>query len=291
MHADQLSQSAAFIAIKFYGLTREERFRRLFEPFIIDYYERIVRSLPPPLHYYHYWLEYRPVRSFLISAEELLLPGDLMHILIRKWYIDHIVEDLVSSGYEQILILGAGFDHLGLRQARQGIPSLELDAPRMARLKKRLLAEHYPGVPHPEILPLTLPDHSLSHIIKEQQRLSRDKKTVIISEGFFDYLGKKAVEGLLSTLRNTFASPALVSTHFALDELSSFHRFIFRTSLRIVRENPEFGATMETFRELLRNTGFHLQKEYSRRDFHQGFMSFVNSDLQALKGFYLLSAQ
>lgn len=291
MNADQLSQSAAFIAIKFYGLTREERFRDLFDPSVISFYERVVQSLPSPLRYYHYWLRFRAVRSLYMAAEELFLPGDLMHILARKWYMEEMAGELADRGYEQMLVLGAGFDHLGLRYAGRGIPALELDTPRMAQLKRQLLEQHYAEKPRPAIRPIMLPGHSLSGFLQQQQILSPDKKTMIIAEGFFDYLEKEAVGDLLTTLRRYFASPVLLSTHFALDELPPFNRFIFRSSLRIVGETPEFGASMETFRELLHNSGFRIQKEYSLQSISQDLLSSISTDLPILKGFYLFSAR
>lgn len=291
MKADQLSQSAAFIAIKFYGLTREERFRSLFDPSLISFYEKVVRSLPPPLRYYHYWLRFRPVRSLYTAAEELFLPGDLMHILARKWYMEQMVDELANRGCEQILVLGAGFDHLGLRYAGRGLSSLEIDTPRMALLKRQLLEQHYPEKPQPDILPLMLPDHSLSVLLQQQQTLFPEKKTIIIAEGFFDYLPKQGVEDLLSTLRRHFDSPVLLSTHFALNELSSFHRFIFRSSLRIVGEKPEFGVSMETFRNLLHNSGFRIQKKYGPQAISEGLLSSITTEFPVLKGFYLFSAR
>ncbi|SHF41930.1 Leucine carboxyl methyltransferase [Fodinibius roseus] len=290
MRSNKLSQSAAFIAIKFFGLTRKAEFRDLFDGHTVRFYEKVVQSLPFPLKYYHHWLRFRPVRSFYIAAEELFLPGDLMHILARKWYMEQMVDELVDRGYGQILVLGAGFDHLGLRYAGRGIPSLELDTPRMAQLKRQLLEQHYPGKPQPDILPLTLPDHSLSDLL-QQHMPNPGKKTIIIAEGFFDYLEKKVVTELLSTLRRHFASPVLVSTHFALNELSSFHRFIFRSSLRIVGEKPEFGVSMKTFRALLQNSGFRIQKEYGPDAISENLLSSVNTDLPMLRGFYLFSAR
>lgn len=84
MKANQLSKTAAFVAIKFYGLTRIEKFRSLFDDSVVNFYDRIVQTLPGPLSYYHSWLKYSGIRKLFIGAEELLLPGDLLHIIARK---------------------------------------------------------------------------------------------------------------------------------------------------------------------------------------------------------------
>lgn len=291
MKADQLSQSAAFIAIKFYGLTRAKQFRTLFDHSVIGFYENTVRSLPAPLRYYHYWLRYRSIRSLYITFEELFLPGDLMHILARKWYIGQMVEELVSDGYEQILILGAGFDHLGLRYARQGLSSLELDAPHMVQLKRQILEQNYPKDSHPDILPLMLPDYPFAKCLQQQQSLSAEKKTIVIVEGFFDYLEKDAVKKILTTIRNHFISPALVGTHFALDELRPFHRFIFRSSLWLVDEKPKFGVSMKEFEHIIHSCGFRIEKKLSPQKFSRDLLTSINADFPVLKGFYLFSSR
>lgn len=291
MRPNQFSQSAAFIAIKFYGLTRRNEFRSLFNKETIRYYEKIVRVLPAPLRYYHYWLKFRWVRTLCIKAEELFLPGDLMHVLVRKWYIGQMVEELLSDGYDQILVLGSGFDHLGLQHAQQKLPVLELDMPRMVRFKKRFLSINYPDKSHPDILPLHLPRQTLAELLRQQETISADKKTIIIAEGFFDYLDCPAVDTTLASIRNYFVSPALVSTHFALDELPSFHRLIFRSSLRMVKEKLEFGASMAEFKDLLHSHDFYMHSCFSPQELNKAFHSSVNTSLPVLKGFYLFCAQ
>ncbi|SMO40683.1 class I SAM-dependent methyltransferase [Fodinibius sediminis] len=291
MKPDQLSPSASFIAVKFFGLTREPEFRDLFDTGTVRYYEKICASLPSPLHYYHYWLRFRWVRSLYIKIEELLLPGDLLHILARKWYLRRLVDRLLSEGYEQVFVLGAGFDHLGLHYARRGLPSLELDTPRMIRLKKMLLDRHYPAHPHPALRPLHLPRQSLSDFLRQQHCLSAMKKTVVIAEGFFDYLQKAVVDDILSTLKNYFSSPALVSTHFALNELPPAHRWVFRTSLKIAGEHLQFDASMEEFQALLQDHQFRLQQKMDREQMKQELFSTLHTRLDLLKGFYIFSTQ
>ena len=75
MKPNQLSNTAAFIAIKFYGLTRDETFRGLFDKDVIRYYEQLVQSCPAPLSWYHTGLKQPALRHFFTFWEELLLPG------------------------------------------------------------------------------------------------------------------------------------------------------------------------------------------------------------------------
>lgn len=291
MKLTHLSQSAAFIAIKFYGLTRDERYRALFEEETIRYYEKMVSFLPAPLSYYHYWLQFKWARLFYIAAEETLLPGDLLHILARKRFVERMTDVLLKEGYEQILILGSGLDHLGLRYARTNKPTIEIDTLRMSQYKQAFMDQHYPHAKHPHLLGCNLSEQPLSQILAHQEILSPEKKTVVIAEGFFDYLPPSDVHNTLSTLQDFFSSPAITSTHFALDELSPLHRWIFQTSLRLAGEPLQFHTSMDEFEQILNGHHLQLSSCYGTDDLATRLNTQVEINLPLLKGFYLFTAK
>ncbi|HET6527509.1 MAG TPA: class I SAM-dependent methyltransferase, partial [Balneolaceae bacterium] len=252
MKANQLSKTAAFIAIKFYGLTRIESYSALFDGSVIGFYDKLVQFLPSPLCRYHKWLKFKWIRKFYIASEELLLPGDLMHVLARKWYIRRMAEDLVDQGYEQLIVLGAGFDHLSHHYAQQGLRCFEFDAPYMAGLKRDFLKEAYPHSHHPSIIDSHFPADSFSEILQQQPGLDPAKKTIIVAEGFFDYLPSHTVNSLFITIKEYFShNAAIISTHFALNELPRFHRWVFKTSVNLVDEKLQFNSSMYEFEQLL----------------------------------------
>lgn len=292
MKGDQLSQTAAFVAIKFYGLTQKDSFRSLFEPSTLDFYDRLVRQLPKPLNYYHFWLQHRWIRKLYTWSEELLLPGDLLHVVGRKWMIQNFVQKLVDDGYEQLIVLGAGFDHLGYHYAQKGMPCFEFDAPHMATLKTDFLNRCYPGKEHPSIESTLLPGDRLGQRFEKLGDLDSDKKTIVVAEGFFDYLDTDTVSSTLEQLYNFFGhGTALVSTHFALDELSSFHRWIFRTSVKLVGEELRFDSSMSEFNELLSKNGFHIKERCDSGELGLKLKTHLATDLPMLKGIYLVLAE
>ncbi|GAA5520968.1 class I SAM-dependent methyltransferase [Aliifodinibius salicampi] len=291
MKLTHLSQSAAFITIKFYGLTRDERYRALFEKETIRYYEKMVSFLPAPLSYYHYWLQFKWARLLYIAAEEMLLPGDLLHILARKQFVEHMADDLLEEGYDQVLILGSGLDHLGLRYARSNKPTIEIDTLRMSQYKQAFLDQHYPHSEHPHLLGCNLSEQPLSKILECQEILTPKKKTIVIAEGFFDYLAPPTVHNTLSNLRDYFSSPAVISTHFALDELSPFHRWIFQTSLRFAGEPLQFHTSMDEFEQILDEYHLWLSSCYGTDDLATRLNTQVEINLPLLKGFYLFTAK
>ncbi|TYP95392.1 Leucine carboxyl methyltransferase [Fodinibius salinus] len=292
MKADQLSQTATFIAIKFYGLTRIDDFQTLFDASTIKFYDKLVTSLPAPLSYYHYWLQLGWIRKLYIWSEELLLPGDLLHIMGRKWIIGHILENLVDEGYEQIIVLGAGFDHLSHKYMQQDVSCIELDTPHMAELKRRFLDEYYPNSRRPRILDVHLPNDNIDTIFSNEQQINPHKKTIIVAEGFFDYLSSETVSLLLQQIGNYFtAPPKLVGTHFALDELSAFRRTVFTRSVQIVGEKLSFNTSVTEFRQLLQDNNYQIQLMQGAKDIRQRIVQHVDTDLPILPGFYIFKAQ
>jgi hypothetical protein len=292
MKADQLSKTAAFVAIKFYGLTRDERFRSLFDPSVITFYNKLVRSLPVPLSYYHYWLQYPWVRKFYIWGEELLLPGDLLHIIARKWYIQQITQQLVNDGYEQIIILGAGFDHLGYHYSQKGLSCFEIDAPQMSFLKQQFFQEYYPGQAHPDIITSHFSDDQPVPEFTSYPKIDKHSKTIVVAEGFFDYLNPDIVNQTLTQIRSYFShKTTLVTTHFALDELPSLHRRVFKTSVRMVGEQLRLDASINIFKQILTDQGYNICQLYEAQAISENIQMHTKTMLPILKGFYILSAK
>lgn len=289
MKSDQLSQTAAFVAIKFYGLTRIGSFRSSFDDSIIHFYEHLVETLPAPFKFYRYWLKFDWVRSFYILGEELLLPGDLLHVVARKWYIQQMAQKFVDQGYEQIIVLGAGFDHLAFYYAQQGLSCYEFDTPYMSVLKRRFFIKNYPSQRYPKIIQAYLPKDNFGDLLPKH--IDPHKKTLIIAEGFFDYLELETVEDSLIELNNFFShKPALISTHFALDELPLFHQKVFELSVRMVGEKLQFNTTMNDLNILLGKHNFQISQLYDSEQIRDNLSKKFSTTLPVLGGFYVFSA-
>ena len=289
MKPDQLSQTAAFVAIKFYGLSRIPRFQSLFDASVIDFYDRLVRSLPAPFCYYHYWLRLGWVRRLYMWSEELLLPGDLLHVVGRKWHLQQMTQQLVDEGYEQLVVLGGGFDHLGYYYSQQGLQCTEIDAPHMARLKQRFLTEEYPSASKPHITGQLLPHDNLAQLLQNSSSIHPQKKTMVVAEGFFDYLKPATVDQILQHIDDYFSHrPALLSTHFALDELPWFYRTVFKNSVRLVNEQLELHASMPQFERMLAKHGWDITQRLDSQQIRNTMQRRSGTNLPMLGGFYLL---
>lgn len=288
MKPNQLSQTAAFIAIKFYGLTKDEPYRRLFDEQTIAFYDKLVKGLPAPLNKYHKMLDKKWLRSFFQWSEELLLPGDLMHILMRKYYITKMIESLKNE-YSQMLVLGSGFDHLGAIYSAKGLCCLEVDAPYMARLKANFLNKHEYHNKDLYIESAHLITEPLAALLKKQPDFSPSKKTIVIAEGFFDYMPHKQVRQVLTDVIDFFeANVSLISTAFALEELPAFRRFVFKSGVRMVGETLLLDHSLKDFTELLKDQQFNIKSTISGKLMKEKTLEPEKISLPILDGFYLI---
>lgn len=292
MKEDQLSKTAAFVAIKFYGLTREERFRSLFEPSVVNFYEKIVHSLPAPLSYYHFWLQFKCIRKCYLWAEELLLPGDLLHILARKRYNQMVIDQMIEQGYEQLIVLGSGLDHLGYHCSQKNLHCYEVDVPQMATYKQHFLQNYYPNETHPDIIASHFSDYQPLTKITNHPKIDADRKTIVVAEGFFDYLNPNMVSHILGQFHTHFSNNLrLVSTHFALDELPILHRRVFKSSVRMVGEKLRFDVSIDVFKQILLEHGYRISRFYDTQTISEDIQSHIKTTLPLLKGFYIISAE
>lgn len=291
MKPDQLSKTAAFIGIKFYGLTRINAFRELFDDEVITFYEQIIKQLPPPLKYYHYWLKHRWVRKLYIWSEELLLPGDLLHIIARKWYIRNQINEFVDDGYEQIIVMGAGFDDLAFTYTQKGYACFEFEAPYMVCQKRKFFKICYPKKTHPKIVESYLPKDQLSNQIEQHPEIDPHKKTILVAEGFFDYLTRDTVTKTISEIRSYFEDNAtLITTHFALDELPLHHRWSFQSGVNTVGEKLQLNSSISEFENMLVQHNFSIKKRIDNDQMTTQLHQKTDTELMVLKGFYLLVA-
>lgn len=120
--------------------------------------------------------------------------GIIRHYLLRKRRIEQAWQDARREGFTQLLVIGAGFDTLGLRTAAD--PSLrviEVDHPATQSAKKR--AAPVTGVRFVEAR--LERDEALGDLVGS---LDCSRSTLVILEGVLMYLSEAHVTRLLSEL-------------------------------------------------------------------------------------------
>ncbi|MFN1834125.1 class I SAM-dependent methyltransferase [Balneola sp. MJW-20] len=285
-----ISNTAAYIAIKFYGLNLDPRIRPLFSEDLVHYYENLVQYLPSSLSWYHKTLVKPFWRKLFISTEELLLPGDLMHIICRKYYLQKATENALAEGVKQVVILGSGFDHTGALFSKNGVRTFEIDTPVMIQEKKAFLTQNNLMSQDLHLCPLDVNKNTLSETLTEIREFDPNKKTLVLAEGFFDYIPLKSARNILKELNSLLPDMTLSSTFFSLNELNFFYRTSFTWGVAMVGEAIKLPLSLNGFLDLLSDTGYRTDAVQSYHDMQEDLIKSAGLELPVLKGFYILRA-
>ncbi|MEQ9308670.1 MAG: class I SAM-dependent methyltransferase [Balneolaceae bacterium] len=286
----KISYTAAYITVKFYGLTKDSRIADKFDSFTLDFYKKMVGFLPSHLSWYQNSLNSSFLRRLFIWSEELLLPGDLMHIICRKYYITKLVREAIDQGVEQIVSMGAGFDHLGLYCSSLGIPSFEMDMESMIENKSAFIQENEYSNSYLNTLAANFLDQRLTAVLSSEKKFNSRKKTLFIGEGFFDYLPLETTKEILEDIKSLNRDNQLLTTFFSLDELNWFHRFSFTSGVSLVGESLRLPLNRSEFISLLKEFEFSITKEIGYKDMENDLVSSMQIKLPVLKGFYVMNA-
>lgn len=288
--ASTLSLTASFIAVKFYGLTLNPKIASFFNPFTLKFYEDVVTYLPKKLSWNHKALRSKSWRSFFVWWEELLLPGDLMHIISRKYYVEATLQKALESGFEQIVIMGSGFDHNGALFASKGIPVFEIDTPSMINHKRNMLHQSGYDLDKLHLCAIDPSNQNIEKVLIQSGVFDFNKKTIFLAEGFFDYLSLESVKSILENITSFSNNFKLVSTFFDLGELNFFHRFMFTSGVAMVGETLKLPLNKKEFVELLKQFDISTSHQTSYKDIEEGLIAKMNTKLPVLAGFYILES-
>ena len=131
------------------------------------------------------------VRRALAALEAWALPGIQWHYVLRKQRLQQWAVQAHAHGYAQLLILGAGFDGLGLSCAQCATFSVvELDHPATQASKRRALEQIGALPPNLRLHAIDLATGKLRDTLRSIE-LHRDVPTLVIAEGLLMYLPQR----------------------------------------------------------------------------------------------------
>ncbi len=138
-------------------------------------------------------------RALWRFIELLTLPGITSHYWHRKRWIERYCRKTIANGFERVVVLGAGFDTLGLRLSKElsQIEVFEIDHPATQSAKRRALSVS--STAQPANLRFVALDLSVEAL--PVNLLSDGKATIFIIEGVLMYLSPADVDRLFHSLR------------------------------------------------------------------------------------------
>ncbi len=158
--------------------------------------------------------QFAGMRSFTVNQTDAITPGIYGVQVCRARYLDDAVQDALSKGTGQLVILGAGLDTRpyrlpGIERARV----YEVDLPAVQADKKKKIAQHFGGLPgHVTYIPIDFDTQSLESVLAGTS-FNRSIPTVFIWEGVTQYISEEAVRRTLAYVGTCAPGSSIVFTY------------------------------------------------------------------------------
>ena len=219
------------------------------------------------------------VRLLIRMVEWWALPGVLLHYVLRKRFLERIVRTALKENFQQVVVLGGGFDTLALRLQKEfpDVTFMEVDHPATQGDKRRRLAEAQIAEPRHVAYVAHDFEHGSMTAALEAGGLNPTKRTFVLWLGVTPYLTEDAV---FATLGELARLPGGVEVAF--DYANPPHAVEEAATRNFHREMAErVAASGEPFRCYL-DTG-----ELHARALSLGFAEIEDLDRAALVKRYL----
>ena len=173
----------------------------------------------------------------------------------RKIFMQRQVEDAISQGARQVLVLGAGFDTLCLRLAPKypDVQFFEIDHPATSAAKaKGVAAEGQPG--NMTQIAADLGERDLSRVLAENDRWDALQPSVILAEGLIQYLRDEEVRNLFREAANCSAP----GSRIAFSHIIPNERRLLPMILRLIGEPFRSAVRSEDLSSYIDGTGWTI---------------------------------
>ena len=133
------------------------------------------------------------------EAFDWMMPGQFEAFAHRKAFCERQVQMAIAAKATQVLVLGAGYDTMGWRLAPKypHVNFFEIDHPATASLKAKGIDKIGPQ-PNLHLIAVDLGKHKLIDVFTENASWNRTAPTIILAEGFLQYLPPQAVQDLFT---------------------------------------------------------------------------------------------
>ncbi|PSL43142.1 methyltransferase (TIGR00027 family) [Chitinophaga niastensis] len=214
-------------------------------------------------------------RSIAESIIRKKIPGALSSGIARTKYIDELLQQSVSNGAQQVLILGAGFDTRGLRLPfLKTVPVIEIDHPNTSRFKLAKLGslKTQAGIHYYQI---DFNEQSLDQL-GALHHFDYSLQTAIIWEGVTNYLHKEAIDNTFTFLQQFAPGSAVIFTYVHEEVLEN--PAVFYGGEKLLQDVSEleekwtFGFNPAALKDYLQRYNFTLLEDLGAMEYRNKYM-------------------
>lgn len=208
-------------------------------------------------------------RAIWRALEKLTLPGIMAHYWHRKRWIEKCSRRAIDEGYERVVILGAGFDTLGVRLANEfpHIDVVEIDHPATQAAKRQGMSHGMAAPANLRLIPLDLSTAPLPDSLLDDGRAS-----FFIMEGVLMYLSQADIDRLFDALHQFSSAQVRIVFSFMTrwaDGSAGFrpHSWLVERWLAWRKEPFTWAIAPEAMADFLAKRRFQLLEMALTREF------------------------
>ncbi|HEX2980730.1 MAG TPA: class I SAM-dependent methyltransferase [Anaerolineaceae bacterium] len=211
-----------------------------------------------------------------------LSPGALEFITAREHFIDDFLKAGLNEGFDQVIILGAGFDTRayripGIEKARV----FEIDHPATQAVKLQRLRKVISPLPaHVTYIPLDFNTQTLEEGLSAHG-YDEHAKTLFIWQGVTVYLTAQGVDSTLAFIAGHSAlGSAVVFDYFYTEFLSDENRpevKRLRKTMQMIGEEHIFGIGQDQLERFLSQRGFCQIRNTEPEDLKARYFTGLNA--------------
>lgn len=229
---------------------------------------------------------------FYEGAERLLGKGQLLWFGVRKRWMHEVVEQAITEGARQVLVVGAGFDPLAVSVARRhpDVRCVEVDAPATAEPKRAGIQGGGLSRPNHAVLAVDLAANSLEAVLGAAGWRA-DVRSVVVAEGLLMYLAPAQVSAFLAQVRAcTGPGSRLAFSSMGLDAEGQPRLLIagsllgraIRSGLRLAGEPLRWGIAPASVPSFLTEAGYLVLEQPTPQTLRERFLTPHGLDAEPL---------
>jgi methyltransferase (TIGR00027 family) len=274
------SHTAAKVARGLVYVARDPKYKDLLPHGAADSVERLCLEAGVLKPWMCRLFESKWYRRFVDFTVQRFGPGELWRLTLRKRFVDEEVRDAISEGALQLLIVGTGFDTLGLRVARAfpDVTVVEVDTKSTVQQRADALKRMGMDCDNHQMVGADLALSSLDELLGSLACWQPEAKSVAVAEGVLMYLDEPEVVSFLREIKGSCGlGSRLIFSHLRADEKGRPYMGrlsgAVRTSLMLVGEPVRWGVRDGELEPFMKRSGFRLAGPPDRVDLGRRYLA------------------
>ncbi len=202
-----------------------------------------------------------------------LWSGEMMRLTLRKRFFHDETRKFLEEDGKQLLIVGAGYDTLGLRMA-DSFPNsevVEIDTTPTAQMRKNAIDKLRIERNNHTVIGADLGRERISEVLRDVANWDTDEASIVVAEGVLMYLDSDEVRTFLHEIKTVSGNRCrLVFSYLTADERGRPEMgklsVLSRQMLALMGEPLRWGVKEGELDGFLENEGFRVLEPSSRYD-------------------------